>query len=415
MSFLYDPHINEFCELPHNQKCKITDKQNLNKYDTYILQVVSYYCKRHSIIGNFEIEYEMMNNVDNFEIDQINDKHPLLTLIAFPDLQSHSVIQSEVDEESYKYKDIQDKNKLSIYIPNNSTFVSINGSNYYTVFSQNQKCYYLKINIWESSKENSLLTDIEHIENEPESTIEVEKNIDRNEVFEDIIYNTTECTTLIQSLIDNSEITTNTIINIQFIVGHNYDVNKLENEYGDITFDLLDIIKGDLKETNRFYNNKFVQKMYSLDVCYWIINECIKSNLWKLSEYNNYDYIINAENISHIFNFIIFSSRIWMNYFKSLYNIPDNMKINISEIFVAKNIQKSHYGYSTEGEKQHFECIIRLNDIVDTNGGSIIVNENMFTLQQGDMFIYNYLHKRQDEIIVSGEVFYVVFIVHLVI
>ena len=238
-------------------------------------------------------------------------------------------------------------------------------------------------------------------------------------MFEDIIYNTTneEIMILLKSFINSVEITNNTLINIVLNIGHNYDVNWLENEYGNITFDLLDIIKGNLKETNRFYNNKIVQKMYSLDVCYWIINESIKSNLWKISEKNNYDYIIFVENISHIFNFILFSSKIWMNYFKSLYNIPDNMNINISEIFIAKNIQKTHNCIYSNDEQyvQHFECIIRLNDSLDTNGGSIIVNENMITLQQGDMFIYNSLHKRQDEIILNGEVFYLVFIVNIII
>lgn len=411
MKFLYDQNLAEFYELPHNNKFNI-DRQNINNYDKHILKVVLHYCKALDITKKVEIEYEIINNINNFEIDQSNDKHPLLTLISFLDLQSHSILQSDIDDESYKYKDIQDKNTLCICIPNKSTFVSINSSKYYTVFSPNQECYYLKINVWEGQELYDIDSDIEVFEDiSTETKIQKNININSNETFEDIVYNTMneDSLNILKSFVDNLEIINNTVINIQFIVGHNYDINRLENEYGDITFDLLDVIKGNLISSNRFYSNKIIQKMYSLDVCYWIINECIKSKLWKVSNVNNYDYIINAEEISHIFNFIIFSSNIWLNYFKKIYDISDNIKINISDIYVAKNIQKQHCGYLKEEEKQHFECIVRLNDEVDANGGSIIVNDNIFNLHQGDMFVYNSLHKRQDELLITGEIFYLVF------
>ena len=180
MKFLYDQNLAEFYDLTHNNKFNI-DRQNINKYDKHILKVVLHYCKALDITKKVEIEYEIMNNINNFEIDQSNDKHPLLTLISFLDLQSHSILQSDIDDESYKYKDIQDKNTLCICIPNKSTFVSINSSKYYTVFSPNQECYYLKINVWEGQELYDIDSDIEVFEDiSTETKIETQKNINSN-------------------------------------------------------------------------------------------------------------------------------------------------------------------------------------------------------------------------------------------
>jgi hypothetical protein len=416
MICISDNQINEFCNLEVNKKYKIIN-ENMNEIDMHVFEVVMHYCKILEINKNPEIYYELINKDITIDIDLEDEKESLLTIITFPDLLVQPIIQTEISQDSYKYKEIPNENNLYIFIPQKNTYVSLHPSKYYGILASNDICKYLKITLWESELEIPIERQI-GFKNKYEiikpNEFNLEKKLIKNDIFENILYDISneDSQKLLYNIIDETKLTNNSILKILFSVNNNYDLNYMENHYGDIANDIINILTGELPENNRFYTDKIIRKIYSLDVCYWIINECEKKK-WSNSDNKNYYEIIEAETIPHIFNFLIYSSNLWMLHLKKIFNIYNkNIKINISDIFISRNLQYP-ITKNIKNENSHLVCIVKINDTLDHNGGEIIVNNNKYNLMQGDMLIYHSLKNRQDVNIINGVIYYLVFYIEI--
>ena len=373
--------------------------QNHTDLDNYIIQLVAFHLKQPHFL-----EYEIIDQPSNLSIDKKNDQFPLLTLISTFSNDT-LIMQTEIDEESYKYKDIPINNTFFLVVPDQFSFVIIDSSKYYGIITPHK---YIKINAYSHDTAFDITsytkyTDFNYIDH---PTIQQINNVYDNNIFENILYNTTENTSYLQQLLQPG------IINTVFEIKNNgiqFDINYLHATHGDIVYDILDAKNNLLKPSNRFFNNKIVKNIYSIDVCYWIINSSEKIK-WENSKYSLYDKTVDTEKLPHVLNFLIYSSTIWMIHFKKIYNITNNIKINISDIFIAKHNKQFSVVYN---DKPRFVCMVQLNDSIDFKGGTIHINNIETKINQGEMLIYNSLQNIKYDNIEDGEIYYLYFFIDI--
>ena len=474
----------------HNQFNDYPEQETIdwsNFLKKYITDITFFHLKERNIVydkNQHLIEFSLMKYSDNLFIDynKKSDKSPLFSTISFLSENNLPMIFSNIDIDSYKYKDIPDENSYKIIIPKKYTHVIFDSSKYYGFLNINTlseeavvstpkdlqgsslntvlpheivNFVYLKINFWNLELPSSYPKDlhgdigpisdlIEHLErvtsegvgekdltpfgavvSTPTPTIyynnslTLNKNIINNNINDEILYNTNENDTInkIYNILYGhaTNLKQYTMFNLNFKINNNLDYSTLFNKYGIIIDDILQPSNTNtIDEKNRFNRNKIFKNVFSIDVCYWIINESEIYNKWIISNYYNYELSIKVECLPHVLNYVLFSSYFWILHFKEVYNIPDNIKIAIRDVFVSKNKEKFIYKDNTI-EKNLLVCNVQLNDKIDYIGGEIIIentkNSESNYLNQGDMIIYHSIKERKDEIILKGEIYSLVFII----
>ena len=448
----YDNIISEIKLLDIKKQYNI-DEQTIDDCKSlkqYIFNVTLFHLKEKNISydkNKHLIEFSFMQYTDNLfsEYNKKLNTSPLFTTISFLSDKNNSLIFSNIDVDSYKYKEINDENSYKIIIPNKYTHLIFDSSKYYGFFNINAKytdtseeytndnnLFFLKINLWD------LKSPIESVNDVGETVVTFENNIDpyvyynnniifneniiNNNINEELLYNTNEDDT-IDKIYDifSKKITSlkqYTMINLNFKINNNLDYYTLFNKYGKIVDDILQLSNSNIIDKNNFfYRNKIIKQIFSKDICYWIINESEIYNKWYSSNYYNYELNIKLECLPHVLNFVLFSSNFWLLHFKYVYDIPDNVKIVFREIFVAKNREKFIFKENTM-DKNYFICNVQLNENVDYQGGEIIIEDSELNggclLEQGSMIIYHSSKERNDKIISKGEIYMLVFILEFV-
>lgn len=414
----------------------ILNMNNINHFDNiekYIYDTCIFHMKNKSIEYNkdqYTIEFSLLNNLDSFKIDYYKKAktYPVFSIILFLDESSNPIIFTEIDIESYKYKEIKDENTVICVKPGKNTQVVFDSSKYYGIYKTNDNIIntpILKINIlntqmndipmYISSKNDYeyISLNITPIENHSNHETLVYKNIIHSFLYEEpkkifVLDN------ILLKYPENSQIIINNTIK-------NYnDIEYLLQKYGEIANDIYPFVNENVDlsiidfEKNRFYKNKIFQKMLSQDVCYWIINECEKLQ-WETSKYQNYNTYLNIEKIPSIMNFLLFVSNFWLIEIKNIYDCK-NVTFCINDIFVSK-FTKEKINNNQNHDNSFLTMNIYLNDTVDYKDGEIIFeNDNeKIEIYQSDCLIYNGKKKRTVGSVSDGVKYVLVLMIDIIV
>lgn len=303
------------------------------------------------------------------------------------------VVELELSDDEFKYKEYTSKN-LRVYPLKQFETVYIKAERYFSILSTDL-LKYIKVDLTEDPKETVLSN-------------KITKTISSEEVFESFLYDT------IRSPIKALFHGLTGAYTIELISGEKKDTSLLKMKYDDpILTSINEIHEGSITEKNLFFNSKLIRGLYSTDVCYWILNECFKHTFTD-SIYEGFGKTLNITNMPHIFDFVMYSSNLWITYFKKAYCILDyDLKINLSEIFIANNEKRYTIIKDPIQNRNKFICKILLNDVKDFIGGSTILNSTINPLNQGEMLIYNTNHTISYEDITFGAAYYMVFFLEI--
>jgi len=412
------------------QKSKYLLNTNYSEYDTlekYIYDVVSFQLsnKNYDInISNYYIEFGIYNENDIFEYE---DDKPILSIISFFN-KSKCMFFTEIDIESYKYKDYSNENIIKIIIPEEFTYIIYNSSNYHNFLNINNKNDFLPLylNIRVFDKVNYTEKSLNYYEGTMKNTNDhflsniVDKSFDTtiydsNNLFCYLLYNETTNTNEIQTIIDNSNDTS--IINMKILDKKQLNLEYLINKYGEIAEDIYPFYNKSIEMTNknRFNNNKIIQNALPIEVCYWIINECEKQNIWTKSNYINYDNYLNIEKVPSVLNFVLFIYNTWIEHINQIYKL--NIPVNITDIFISKCSNENYLNINDNKINDNFLTIeVQLNNTVDFEGGYIYFDtdeEERILLKQGDMIVYNGRKIRNKDNTLKGDKYIMVIFVEL--
>lgn len=423
-------YINNNCSLLESTHLLDLSKPEYTLIEKYVYDIAMFHFKRLDIdVSNSHfVEFWCKNNFKTHDLHVDCDetlkkeyiyKYPLLSCITYlNDNPDSPTIITNVDLECYKYKEFDNQTELLLSIPIKNKQITFDGRFYHgsAMISDEStikdRCI-IAINLWtkkptkveyfEQSEYmkndfgmNTKLLDITAYNNEI-SLINVSEDIINYNFFNDILYNksTGSCFRFKEYIQKVEEVDT-----FKFILDKSINEKKkeveLKNKYGDIMDDIVAIQDKtiDLKY-NRFLQRFTYSKVYSPDMCRFIINESenyAKNNGgWTTKRHIKYPTTdLPVEKIPSIFGLIIESMNTVLNKVKMSYGLHDDMTLNIKEIFVVKYSYDAQNSLEMHCDGSFLSFSILLNDKNEFEGGGTYFDDGLTSiLDQGDLLLHS--------------------------
>jgi hypothetical protein len=171
---------------------------------------------------------------------------------------------------------------------------------------------------------------------------------------------------------------------------------ELKNKYGNIIDDINSIMDENTDiRYNRFLQRFSYPKLFTNDICRWIINECehyaINNGGWTTKRHVKYPTTdLPIENVKTIFPFIIETLKTIADKIKKSYNLYHDIKINFVDVFIVKykHNEQSFLELHKDGSFLSFNILLSNTD--DFEGGGTYFDDGLImTQEQGDLTIHS--------------------------
>ena len=368
-----------------------------NKYNTHILHVD---CD----------EYQKKKNLKYI--------HPLLSCVTYLNDNQCPTIITNVDIERYKYKEFDSETEIFLSMPKYNKQITFDGKYFHgsTLLSENNNedsRYIIAINLW-----NTMPTNVEYYKNtdielflkeenmvniELEDTnitkIDVCKKVINYNLYENILYisNKTACY-IFNEYINN--ITDKKINSYKFVLDTTIETKKintiLKNKYGDIIDDINEIMNNNkMIKYNRFLQRFHFTKVYTSDICKYIINESEKyatnNGGWTTKRHHNYPTTdLPVEKIPSIFGLVLETMNTIVIKIKKSYGLNDSIIVNVNDLFIVKykDVEQNYLEMHHDGSFLSFNIL--LSNTQDFDGGGTYFDDGLTAyLEQGDILIHS--------------------------
>jgi hypothetical protein len=150
-----------------------------------------------------------------------------------------------------------------------------------------------------------------------------------------------------------------------------------------------------ISSNNRFLQRFILNNIYSQDTCEWLINEselyAKENGGWTTNRHNNYPTTdIPVENIKPIFKYVLRTIRNIMSKIYKSYCIPENITINVVDLFIVKYEKDSQNKLETHTDGSFITFSIMLSSSKDYEGGGTEFNDGIqMFLEQGDILVHS--------------------------
>ncbi len=426
-------------------------KNNFDLLEKVVYDIAIFHFKRLNIIFDpckhfIEFWFKdviFKNNVDNsmninsFHCDcdenerKINKKNlnPLMSCVNYFNDNELPLLITNINFEEYKFKKFENKNDIQLVFPEKNKQVTFNGSNYHGVIDIFNKLnempferYMLAINLWskkplnieyynntnnnlEFNKETQLVT-IEENNTFKELELNSENNIFNFDFYESILYNNknfnipAEIIDLVKNETTNGCNKNYKISYKKYIESSIKKNDNLSNLIKDIKLiNTFDSSNNKIQPLDIFYN-RFLQrftynKMFSKNVCEWIIfesEEYAKNNGgWTTRRHKNYPTTdIPVVKIKNIFNFVLFSFNHIFDKIKKSYFFTEEISFNICDLFVVKYNEQMQNKLDLHHDGSFLSINILLSDAKDFEGGGTYFDDGLtMFLEQGDLLVHS--------------------------
>jgi hypothetical protein len=368
---------------------------------------IEFWCKENTGLHNFHLdcdEYERIKNIYN---------HPLVSCLTYLNDNDCPTLITNVNHEQYMYKDFDTQTGFSLIYPEYGKHICFDGSKYHGVSSTNinfdkkisnivNNRYILAINIWKDYKPTNVLyynTENENIFTKTESKLLTFKeenkyhNIqieDENKInssfFDDLLYDNSN-----KKLLELDKWSNNyKNINILF---KKKELDKIFNKNNCIKEDIDFIMKNNDYILNRFFQRIVIPKLFSKDICKWIISEGEKfasqNNGWTTNRHSNYPTMdLPIKDIPTIFSFILCNLPDLFEIISKSYNL-NSTKMNVLDFFLVKYQENLQTELELHSDGSILSCNISLSDKSEYEGGGTLFPDGIhYLLDQGDMLIH---------------------------
>ena len=380
------------------------------------------------------------NNINSFHYDcdenekKINNKQfkPLMSCVSYFNDNDFPLLITEIDLEEYKFKKFENKNNIQIICPKTNKQITFDGTKYHGVVDifntlnetdndTNFERYMLAINLWNKkplnieyyenssetentfSKEDKIVT-IEKNNVIKELSLELDKNILNFDFYEKMLYDTKNFT-IPQEISDlvKYEMDKNQLSNFKITYKTpEKSLTEKENIFYKMVQD-INIIntfdKNKPEQTDILYN-RFIQrfiynKIFSKNVCDWIIFESEKyaknNGGWTTRRHENYPTTdIPIEKIPDVFSFVLNSFNDIFNKIKKSYCFTEEVLFNIKDLFIVKYDEATQNKLDLHQDGSFLSVNILLSDTKDFEGGGTYFNDGLTSfLEQGDLLVHS--------------------------
>jgi hypothetical protein len=430
--YLKEDCIDKFCGEFADYSCNINKEETLfiNGKPTNILEniVVAFLYKIMDMADldfrKYKLEYDFIKNSTSFAVNynKKNKQFSKGSILLNLEKERFPVVFTEIDLETYKFKEYPDENKFKIVYLEPYHAIQHDDDKYFTWFgNSSNKCHFynvLKITLWEKTKEEVEVDTVDKIENTSCHCIEkksgdfIEDNLYDTSIFEELFYKKSNGN--VKALIEMIE----KYKNVHDFLFLNINVKKnivslqhLKNKYGLLAEEIYPFSKVnvDINNNSRFYRNKLFKKILSNDVCYWMINEYERKMAQVVKE--NIPSRLNLNDIPGVLSYIFFVSNLWFEEIKELFDIKE-LRLNIIDLYLNK-YNNTNVDYINSDKPSFLVLNVCLSNLDTYVGGNISLFNNMFIacdedsviLEQGDMLLTNSKKKIKLSPIESGDIY----------
>jgi hypothetical protein len=425
-------------------------RSNYTLIEKYVYDIAMFHFARLKIrnIENHAIEFWCKSKLHTHDLHVDCDEslkrrkgvhvYPLLSCVTYlNDISSCPTIITNVDMDCYKYKDFDSQTELILSLPVCNKQITFDGHFFHgstTLFNNQfmQERYIIAINFWKTKpndvnfyslnnekicndnlsfeRDGSLITLRE--DNSKICSVNVCSDTINYSLFNDILYNkkTDSCYKFNEFIKTNLS---NGYHTFKFILDHSIKEEKkhagLKAKYGVIMDDIREISNDKINlKYNRFLQRFSFPKIYSSDMCRYIINECEKyanhNGGWTTKRHRNYPTTdLPVDKIPSIFGIILETLKTITNKISTSYCLHDDMVIDIKDLFVVK------YSYDAQNELEmhkdgsFISFNILLNESSEFEGGGTYFDDGLTCrLEQGDILIHSSCIKHSGLPITSG-------------
>lgn len=415
-----------------------TSMFHLNRLNIYNERLEDYYiefwCKS---------KYNDQDNNIYIECDQELKKDnifyfPLLSCVTYFTTNTNTpTIISNIDLDSYKYKDFEKQHSIILSLPKIYKQITFDGHFYHGDVSladdsDTAEFYKMSINLWNkkpknieyyipkydtalSNKEDGLISF--NVDTNA-TTIKVSEDMINYDFFNSLLYgkNIDVCY-VFNEVISANYISDNAnstyVLEVDKSIKRNENINKLKNICGDVIDDYEEILnsKNEFKY-NRFFQRFQYENIYSENLCNFIIKETelyVDKYGWSTRNINN--YLIRDVSVKQIpsISKLIYSTLdnildiILRSYNLNTDKISNNVMFDILDVFIVKDVCDDKNSILMHQDKDFFSFSILLNNADDFEGNGIIFSDGLIHyLNQGDMIIYNGMVKHSSTPILKG-------------
>jgi len=345
---------------------------------------------------------------EELKISQGVLKHPELSTVTYlSDTKSPTII-TDINSETLLYQEFSEDNKLYLSFPQKNKVIAFDSTKYHSGYAENDNDRIIfMVNFW---KEKPL--DIENYTSDINNQILVEEK----NIRYDISFNKIEKANEVYcEYIDYQTI--KLLCNNQISEELKEHINKLENnksiilsgnklfkwreeekntiENNNIKNDFKSISENKIVSLNRFSQRNRIKNFLSNTQCNMIISDAenIASKIgWTTKRHNNYpttDLPLDALS-QHIKTIILTRIEDIIIEYKELYEITDDFKFNIQDIFVVKYLpqEKGQNLLGMHCDQTILSFQIGLNDNSEYEGGGTLYCDGLTVrLNKGELII----------------------------
>lgn len=394
--------------------------------------VIEFWCKSKFYTHNLHVDCDESLKRKGVHV------YPLLSCVTYlNDVSSCPTIITNVDMDCYKYKEFESQTELIMSLPVRNKQITFDGHFFHgsTALFDNQDIqerYIIAINFWKTKpndvnfynlnndsicnnnppfeRDKSLITLRE--DNTKIYSVNVCSDTINYSLFNDILYNkkTDSCYRFNEIITTNRS---NGYHTFKFILDHSIKQEKkyaeLKNKYGVIIDDIREISNDKINlKYNRFLQRFSFSKIYSADICRYIINECEKHAMhnggWMTTRHHKYPTTdLPVDKIPSIFGIILETLKMITNKISISYGLHDDMVIDIKDLFVVKYSHDAQNQLEMHKDGSFISFNILLNETSEFEGGGTYFDDGLTSrLEQGDILIHSSHIKHSGLPIITG-------------
>lgn len=385
------------------------NKLKFSVLEKYVYEIAKFHGERLGIKNmlNQRIIFSFGESIINnkLKIDLFKNT-PLTTTITYMTTSSYPTIFTNIDSETYKYKEFINKNSICVSFPKKFNHISFDDYNCcvgdckidkFCEETMNPKLV-LKVLLFEDVVENipffecndnlidlsdNILVICENNNNTKTASLLNSKYSDF-ELYEEMCYApNNETYNFLGDIIFNDVLENNIEI---FNFNYCLETKIIENDYAD-NKTKIDVTRP------CFLKRDIIKTHYSAEICDWIINECeiTKLSTWQESAIENcLTEELDIEKIPYLLRLFLQSISNISQKIKEFYSLSDNCVINIVSLFIKKYKSDSENSIELKKNNRSFVINILLSNETDfENEGFVFDNNEIFKINQGDVVIYS--------------------------
>ena len=435
--------LNYIKKINHKHMLLDLTKTKFNCLEKFVYETALFHFKRLGLIVDPKtnhVEFWYKDKFDTHKLHMNSDEsenttnnyiYPLQTCVSYFSKSDYPTIITNIDIESYTYKDFASQTEIFLSFPELNKQITFDGKFFHgsTTLSENnvfQDRHIIVIILWNIKPNN-----VEYYKSDDETedtpfiiSIEEDEHIDKimipnnminSQLFENLLYKCDKTTMYEFNKLITPNISSYRFINTPSVLTPSVltpsvltpSVFKEKQVTRNMLDDIKEIMNLELKH-NRFMQRFKYTKIYTPDMCVYIINESEKyatnNGGWTTMRHKNYPTTdLQLDKIPSLVGLVFGTLNTIISKIQESYGLNEEILFDIKDLFVVKYKHDEQNHLEIHRDTSFISFNILLSNLSDFGGGGTYFEDGITThLEQGDILIHSGQTKHAGQRITKG-------------